>query len=301
MKEFLKPVYNGAYSFLRTTLAFNPFIAKKISGKKVLNGHARYEQETNPDLDLEIVRELKQFGLPVGSYWIDQDRFMNYLDLDLYSKEYYHAGKVRDSAFIEKALEHFISIDLLKPTKDSVCIDVGSGNSPFGRILTKICGTKNSYRQDLCFPGGVTGDKIGGDASSMPFDDNSVDAITLHCAFEHFEGRTDVKFLAEAQRVLKKGGKLIILPFYLSSAYTIHLDPVNNILKAKSPVIEDDEAVIRYCDSRQSFSRHYDPKAMKKRLLSSITGMHIDLFHVKNFRIIHPDCYLRFIALFTKQ
>ena len=55
-----------------------------------------------------------------------------------------------------------------------------------------------------------------GDACAMPFEDGAFDlVIALECAF-HFPSRT--RFLAEAYRVLRAGGRLVIADFVPSRA-----------------------------------------------------------------------------------
>jgi len=249
----------------------------------------------------KIIEQLDEFGIKNNSYRIDVSEFKKYLTETNYP-HYYYGGNSPDSEFIEKALEHFVSLQLIELNPESVIIDVGSANSPFCEIVKQKGGTQFSFSQDKIFKEGIVKNKIGGLASDLPFGNESVDAITLHCSLEHFEGKQDKDFFREAQRVLKKGGKCIVLPLYLSSQYTIHLDPVSNLLKSYSPDISDDkDAVIRHCDSKQYFSRHYDVKIFKERILKNLNHMEAEIFHVENFKEINLDCYLRFIGVFTKK
>jgi len=301
MHTAVKRFYDGAYFFLQATLRVNPFIPRKIKGSKVIRGHIRREQETNPQLDELIIQQLKEQRIENNSYEIDINKFRKYYSDTTYPQDYYGNKKRRDDNFIEKALEHFVSLQFLGLCTQSTLVDVGAGNSPFSEIVSEKYSIKNSYRQDKYFEDGLHANKIGGSASSLPFPDNSIDAMTLHCSLEHFEGKEDTGFFKEAERVLKKDGKCIILPFYLSSTYTVHLDPVNNLLKSLRPSLDDEGAVIRYCDSRQVFSRHYDVNAFCQRILNHVHALHTTIYHVENFKEVHPDCYLRFIAVMTKK
>ena len=47
---------------------------------------------------------------------------------------------------------------------------------------------------------------IEGDATDMPFDDESISKIALHSAYEMFENEADINLIKEANRVLT-GGK----------------------------------------------------------------------------------------------
>ncbi|MEP7168249.1 MAG: methyltransferase domain-containing protein [Bacteroidota bacterium] len=301
MNTAIKRFYNGVYLFLHATLPVNPFIPKKINGNKVRNGHIRTEQEINPQLDELIIQQLSEQHLENFSYRIDIDAFRKYYSETNYPMEYYGNKNGRDDNFIEKALEHFVSMQFLPLNKNCTLVDIGAGNSPFSEILCEKFEIKNSYKQDLSFAEGVHENKIGGRASCIPFDDCSIDAMTLHCSLEHFEGNEDLAFFKETERVLKKGGKCVVLPFYLSSQYTVHLDPVNNLLKSFTPVISDEGAVIRYCDSKQAFSRHYDVKTFRQRIINNTQGLNPGIYHVDNFKEVHADCYLRFILVMTKK
>ncbi len=250
LRKILKPFYNFVYWVLHRTLKWNPFIKKELSGKKVKSGHIRLEQEMNPELDSGIVKKLNEAGVPCLEYWIDELQFEKYLQTVVYPTGYYH-HKNYSSEFREKALEHFISICLMKPVKTGKYIDIGAGNSPFSRILSYHNGIRESYRQDIIFSKYNDAFTIGGNAASLPLADDSIEGITLHCSFEHFEGNSDRQFIREAFRILKKGGQCIILPLYLSSEYALNLDPVLNFLKNHAPDISHDaEAEIHYCDSR---------------------------------------------------
>jgi len=296
IKIVVRPFYSALHFVLHKTLVANPLVSKKI-----ILSHIRLEQETNPELDSRIIDLLNEYRIKNKSYQIDLPQFKKYLSETNYSTNYYGGNSVH-SEFLEKALEHFVSLQLILLNSESVIIDIGSANSPFCKIVTQKSGTQFSYSQDKIFKHGLHENKIGGLASDLPFGDESVDAITLHCSLEHFEGTQDKDFFREAERVLKKGGKCIVLPLYLSSQYTIHLDPISNLLKSYSPDISDDkDAVVRHCDSKQYFSRHYDVKAFSARIVNNPNLLEAEILHVENFKEVNKDCYLRFIGVFTKK
>ena len=299
--QVFRPVFNRLHYLLHASINFNPLISKQINGRKITNGHIRTEQETNPLLDTQIITQLTQQQITNNSYTINNEKFVDYLTKVNYPKDYFGNKERKEDTFIEKAMEHFVSIELLQPLRDKVVIDIGAANSPFSAILKTHYEVKKAYAQDLVFKEIIERNIIGGKASKLPFGDGSVDALTLHCALEHFEGTNDVDFFKEAERVLKKGGKCIVLPLYLASEYTIHLDPVSNILKFYHTDITDDkDAVVRYCDSKQHFSRHYNVNTFKKRIVD-VTNLDAEILYVKNFKLINENSYLRFIGVFTKQ
>jgi SAM-dependent methyltransferase len=56
---------------------------------------------------------------------------------------------------------------------------------------------------------------IGGDAGNMAISNSFASAMALHCSFEHFE-EDSIRFIKEASRVLKPGGRLckMSIPLY---------------------------------------------------------------------------------------
>jgi len=62
---------------------------------------------------------------------------------------------------------------------------------------------------------GFNGNTIGGNATDMLITDGVATKMALHCSFEHFEGDEDIRFIKEADKVLRGEGKMCILPLYL--------------------------------------------------------------------------------------
>ncbi len=56
---------------------------------------------------------------------------------------------------------------------------------------------------------------------AIRFDNESISKIALHCAYEMFENDADINLINEANRVLRKGGKMIIIPLYMDHIYHI--------------------------------------------------------------------------------
>lgn len=117
---------------------------------------------------------------------------------------------------------------------------------------------------DLSYPQGVRGWRIGADAQKIPLPDGSVDAMSAQCAFECFQGGTDVGFLREAARVLRTGGKLAIVPLYVEDVHFIATSPYTLI--DRDCVDEGSVVVWRDDEYDEPFSRHYSPEALVGRL-----------------------------------
>lgn len=299
MTKLLRYIYQFTHDLLFNTIDINPFFIRSFYGKKIRKGHISEEHLQNPLLDEELAEGFKQNNIEVTDLIIEEKEYREYLQQANYPETYYGGGPDKKSNFTEKTLEHYVSSKFIEFNAETVYIDIAAGTSPFYKIVEKLYNVKEIYRQDLIFKKGIHGNRIGGLASEIPLPDESVDAVTLHCSLEHFEGDSDIRFFREMERILKEGGKIIILPFYLAHEYTIHVDPIYNFLKFHYPDL-DPKANLRYCNWYQYFSRHYDIPALKERILNRSKKLKLKICRVTNFKEIDPSCYLRFVGVFEK-
>ncbi|MEL7533631.1 MAG: class I SAM-dependent methyltransferase [Bacteroidota bacterium] len=300
LKQFIKPIYHFSHDLLFQTRQLNPLFKQKHGGYPILQGHISDEHLADPALEELLAKGLQEVGVSVAPYEIDIEGYYQYLERAQYPLTYYGGGLDPQQNFTEKTLEHYVSLDFLNLQTDSVFIDVAACTSPFFQIIRRLYDVKATYNQDLIFEPGLHGDRIGGYGHELHLADNSVDGVTLHCSLEHFEDDTDTKFFQELERVLKPGGRAVILPFYLAHEYTIHVDPAYNLLKNHRPSI-DPKARLRYCSWYQFFSRHYDPQALQERILSQAPSLQLTVHQVQNFREVDANSYLRLIGVFEKQ
>ncbi len=125
---------------------------------------------------------------------------------------------------------------ILKKLKKGKILDAGVGCGWFMRLANKkgynIVGVDIAGKvieQNDWF-GKVTGQKINiikASVYSLPFCDNSFDSVVISGVLEHL--KKPRKALVEIGRVLKKGGKLILLmPGY---SYTLVYDKIFSFLK----------------------------------------------------------------------
>ena len=256
-------------------------------GRRVHRGWPRYD---------DIAPALAAHGVDIVPYRIDVAAFWRYVaDCGYRDMSYWDGGRAR--AGTEKWLEHFVSIDLMQPRSGEVHIDIASSYSPIPDILRERTGC-TTYRQDRLYPAGVQGDRIGSDAVELPVSSASVDGLTLHCSFEHFEGDRDVRFLREASRVLRPGGRLCILPFYLSHTYCIQTDLA--AWSGDPPRFESDAVICASEGWGEVHGRFYDPAHFADRILANLGALRLTVYRVQNYEDVAPDCYLKFAAVFTR-
>lgn len=299
IQSVLKPIYHWSHDFLNRTAGKSPLIPRKYHGYLVGRGHISDEHLEQPALDDALGREFEEIGISVLPYHIDPSGYDTWIKEGKYPESYYGGGNDPEQNFTEKTLEHYVSAQFFDLKESSVFIDIAACTSPFSRILAEKH-SATTYQQDLIYPKGVDDQKIGGWAHELHLPDNSVDAVTLHCSLEHFEGDSDTLFFQELERVLKPGGRAVILPFYIAHTYTIHVDPAFNLLKFHRPKL-DPKARLRYCDWYQYFSRHYDVAALKRRVLDKAPHLTLTLHRVENFQEVYQDSYLRWIGVFQKE
>jgi hypothetical protein len=252
----------------------------------------------DPTIQDQIAQELIDSGLDVTDWRVNREGYLRYVrdaEYDRY-RHYWHYRNVHH--FTEKSLEHYVAAELLQLSAEDVYVDIASAESPAPDIYHRLYGCK-VYRQDLSYPEGLRGDRIGGDAAKLPVPDGFATKLALHCSFEHFEQDSDIRFIREAARVLRKGGKLCILPLYLYTTYAIMTDPA--ALPRKG--VRFDEDAVLYC-ARGWANRHgrwYTVPKFMERIQQHLDGLKLGLHVVQNAREIDPSCYLKFACLFEKE
>jgi len=241
-----------------------------------------------------IVADLARRGFPVEEIAIDPAAYRAYFAAAGYAERYpdYYSFNLP-----EKSLEHFVAAKLLDLGSADVYIDIASEHSPVPEIYARLFGCV-SYRQDLAYPEGLHGDRIGGDAAAMPVPDGFATKMALHCSFEHFEGDADVRFVREIKRVLRPGGRVCFAPLYLCDRYGVLTDPA--VAVAEQVSFEPDALV--YCKPgwANRHGRMYDAAHLESRIRANLAGMQLKLYRIVNATEIDPSCYLQFAAVISR-
>jgi SAM-dependent methyltransferase len=175
------------------------------------------------------------------------------------------------SPFFKKPIEFYATYQILAPSANDVFLDAAGGVYTYlHRIPARI-----RYMQDLQISPLLRtrlGDQIQyieSDAGAIPLPDASVDKISCHHSFEHFEGDSDSRFVREIQRLLRPGGRACILPLFLAEEY---FEVTSRLTFAK----KFDTASRRLIDltatlpGGNGYARIYDPNALQRRILSQI-------------------------------
>ena len=169
---------------------------------------------TSPEILNAIHESFSKAGITVSDMKIDVEEYHNWIARAAYPPQCYAEEGYGRHVFSQKTLEHYIACKMLDLIKGDIYLDIASALSPLPDILPRLYGCQ-AYRQDLIYPAGINGNVIGSNAAKLPVPDAFADSMALHCSFEHFENKSDIEFIKEANRVLKPGGKLCIVPLYM--------------------------------------------------------------------------------------
>ena len=268
------------------------FLRFVMSGERAIRGDLPYDRD-------RVATAFLEKGVKVVSCHVDVDAYRAFLAAGHYEDGAY------SGCFYEKSLEHFLSFQFSTLDSRSLVVDVANAGSCFPQIIHDSFGCR-VISNDLNFPSGrkdLTSwhTRIGCNAASLPIESGTVDLITVHCALEMFEGNDDINLVREASRVLKYGGKLVIIPLYMNETYHVLRDPENP--RRKQPTIDDGAQLVYRRDFyRVAFARFYSVGAFSARLLE-ICGEQLDftLFRILNTAEIGSDIYLHWVGVFEKK
>jgi SAM-dependent methyltransferase len=245
-----------------------------------------------------ILRALGELPVELRPQPIDPSAFESHV-LSVRYPRAYAAGPLDTGGNREnKLLEYFVTLEILSIRPRHVVIDVASEHSIFPTLVRQRCGA-TVFRQDLIYPPGVEGDRIGGNAARMPVGDEFADALVLHNSFEHFEGTSDSDFVTEAWRVLKPGGVVVIVPLFLSEQHSIISDP---LMDRRGIAWDPGARVIELTGRRNRFARFYDASALEERVLTQArqAGYDLEILHFANVKDVHSRASTYFALVMRK-
>ena len=259
--------------------------------------------DINKAAQQRVEMALRSAGARIESIDISSiiSEYQAFKSLSEYDSEYKAYNGALEHCFLEKSLEHFISILLINPRPEMIGIDVGSCQSVLPSLSRRVYGVEY-YEQDLEYPAGVHGDRIGSSADAIPLPNESIDFMTLHCTFEHFENNADIGFVNECARLLKKGGRAVILPLYMSEVFCNITGEIDAEARTK---IAFDTSADHYClipEWQNRFGRHYSPETFMKRIWQSAiaNGLQPCLYKIDNWEAIHKDLWLRWVLVIER-
>jgi len=237
---------------------------------------------------------MEQAGLKVFPYRVDIPEFKAWVGEAGFEEKY---QVCYGSLFVEKALEHYVGAQILDLKPRQVLVDVAAASSPWMIIAERLYHV-HAFSLDLRPSTSPSGRQIAADATRMPFRDESIDCMALHCAYETFEGDADSRLVAEASRVLRSGGRMVILPLYMHHLYFAESSPGTDRRGL------DYQSALRVwrepLTSPARFSRKYNVSALMERVVGVKERLDLKIYYIENETEVDPVCYLKFAALFEK-
>jgi len=249
----------------------------------------------SPDVVDRILGAVRRRGIRMLPLEVGVQDYEEYRQSAGYAERYpdYYSDN-----FAEKSFEHFVAFQLLELTPEDVFVDLASEHSPVPEIFHRLTGA-STYGQDIMYPPGVVGDRIGGDACAMPVPDGFASKACLTCSLEHFEADADTRLFQELARVLAPGGIVCVVPFYLFFEPAIQTDPTVSV-PAQVPV--DDGATI-YCAQGwgNRHGRFYGIDSFIKRIIKPTKGaFHFTFYRLSNATDMDASIYTRFAFTATR-
>lgn len=260
-----------------------------------------YANPTDEEL-ARIELGLHALGIELHDYSPPRAEFQSFQTQGWFPPDYH--GGLNSGVWDEKLLEHWISserLGVMRYGPQDIYVDVAAAGSPWAHALRerkKI----NAFAIDLC--------EIGKayrhldyyrveNATATTFADGSISGASLHCAYEMFMDHDDTKLIKELARILKPGGKAVILPLYMHTHYCAYSTPEYFGKGYSDPVARE---YVRLDCSGVPSSRKYDPLTLKERVLDPIVaaGLSYKLSVLRNKSEFGEGIYCHFVLEIEK-
>ncbi len=196
----------------------------------------------------------------------DYERWIN----QFFPSWYDRYGHVRH----KKLIEFYSTFRLLKTQASDVFMDAAGGRNSYLKDLK----CKKRFLQDIKISTDVKSrlgkdvEYIEGDVGHLSLPSESVDKISCHHSFEHFQADSDILFIKEIQRLLRVDGKCAIIPIFFADLY-LELTDIFSFKRKHdngSRFIIDPTATIPGGRSCGNYARIYDIKAFQERIINNV-------------------------------
>lgn len=220
----------------------------------------------------QIEKALLELGFKVHDHNPPPTEFKRWQSEKWFPEDYH--GGIDGPVWDEKLLEHWLTFKLLGLRENKTYVDIAAGGSPWAKILRERLKV-DAFAVDLELSPDFSGLPYyrEGDATRTAWGDDSIDAASLQCAYEMFTKDDDVLLIDELARILKPGGKAVILPLYMHTHYCAYSTP-----DCFGKGFSDPKAKEYICWGHNGIpsSRKYDAETLKTRILSRIHAVGLD-------------------------
>jgi len=261
----------------------------------------RYANPVSAELG-QIEVALQALSIEIADYAPPPDGFQQF-KTDNWFPENYHGGRA-SGVWDEKLLEHWIAGELLQLDQwesSDIYVDIAACTSPWAKTLCERLEI-DAFAIDLNPVGKAYLDLPyyrSENATRTHFADGSVRGASLQCAYEMFSGEDDRLLIDELARILRPGGKAVILPLYMHTHYCAYSTPEYYGKGHSDPGAK--EYIRMDCYGVPS-SRKYDAQRLKERVLDPIlkAGLRYRLLALRNKESLGEGIYCHFILEIEK-
>jgi len=243
----------------------------------IINKFKKWNVIIDSILTVPQIDELKKRGLQIEVVNYDSESFNKFKD------KFLKYEKLPD----KKMLEFFTTYNLLGIQRGDKLLDAAAGNSIYVKVIQDF-NFITTYITDHIFKSTFFDDKrntyiVAGDISSLSIPDESIDKISCHHAFEHFQEQKDVEFIKECWRVLAPRGCVVIAPIFMADRYVEcwNIDK-NTLFDSSATLIIDKSASLPGADDDGHFARIYSSDSLNERITNLATqiGFKAELFEI---------------------
>lgn len=199
----------------------------------------------------------------------------------------------------KKILEFFISYKLLDPQINNTFLDAAGGHITYLNELD----CHKRILQDITIPRGLVATPgidiqfIECDVGDIPLENESIDKISCHHSFEHFQSTSDILFILKIQQLLRLNGKVCIIPIFISNIYTEITDSIslNKKFDPLSRRLIDITSSLPGGQFSGNYARVYDISRFQDRIINNINlnNFKATLFEIRMDGKTAPDLTLK--------
>ncbi len=224
----------------------------------------------NREVDVIDLASVASAGIATGRLDLTTAEYRSFVTAPALA---WYAGRQHPQA---KPLEYLTTARLLNLADGDTVLDAAGGTSreypeslraATGKTIDFIC-------QDSQLEGTVCDGIrfVGGSIDELPLADASIDAISCHHSMEHFRGDTDVRFVREMIRLLRPGGRLVVVPLFLGTKYAELWNRRPETAAAADGAVQIVDRLGSFCGwgPYEHFARVYSLDAFRTRLLQTI-------------------------------
>jgi SAM-dependent methyltransferase len=133
----------------------------------------------------------------------------------------------------------------------------------------------------------------------MPVPDGFASKACLTCSLQHFEGDADTRLFVELARVLRPGGAVCIVPFYVNTEAVTLTDPVVSV--GVNVPFESGAPIHCVEGWGNRHGRFYSPESFARRIAGPLRDrFRFDFLCLTDAAAIDPTVYARFAFVATR-